>query len=303
MTDRMEAILAELKAMLDNPPTTVEGFRDGWASLMDKVMSGLEPVPDVRRLAVDAGGVDGAWFEPADPVPGRTVVFLHGGGYAFGSTDTHRDFIARIAVACRARVLALDYGLAPERPYPAGVDDVTKAYRWLLSEGQNPAAVAIVGDSAGGGMTLAALVRLRDMGVPLPAAAATVSAWLDFEASGDSMETCADVDPFINREVVLMVAQMYLQGTSAKDASPLYADLRDLPPLLLIAGGNEVLVDDTRRFAAAARQQGVPVQLEVYDGLYHDFPLFEPTTADGKDAISRIAGFLGTHCGDLAGSS
>ena len=296
MTTQLDMILGELGEMLRNPPTTVEGFRAGWDGLMEKVIAGIDPVADVKRENVSVAGVPGVWFDAPAAEPGRVILFLHGGGYAFGSVETHRDLIARLAVAGRAHVLAVDYALAPEGPFPAGINDVVTAYRWIVDEGFDPDCVAIVGDSAGGGAALAALVRIvADADLPNPAAAVAISPWLDFEALGASMDTNAAADPFNNREVVLLVAQMYLQGASARDASPLYADLTGLPPLLLIAGGDEVLVDDTRRFAAAARSHGVTVCEKVYNGLYHDFPLFEPTASPGRNAFAQIGEHLEAH--------
>jgi monoterpene epsilon-lactone hydrolase len=293
-TAYIDTVLLELKAMLENSSPTIDGLRGGWDHALETVISAVTASPAVDRQPVDAGGVPGAWFRTPSAIEGRAVLFLHGGGYVFGSIDSYRDLISRLADACRARVLAIDYRLAPECPFPAGLDDAVLAYRWLLSQGYDPSRVAIVGDSAGGGLTLATLTRLGERAdAPMPAAAATISAWVDFEALGESMKTCASADPFIQREVVLAVAQMYLPGGGdPREASPLYADLSKLPPMLMIAGGGEVLCDDTRRMAAAARSQGVEVTERIYDGSYHDFPLFEPTSVAGSDAIGEIATFL-----------
>lgn len=312
MPTQLEAVLAELKGVLASPPSTIEGFREAWSTVMDRVVAGVEPVADACYEPVDVAGVPGTWITVPASRADRVLLFTHGGGYAFGSVHTHRDFVARLAEACRARVLGIDYRLAPEHPYPAGVEDTVRAYRWLLDQGVDPAKLVLVGDSAGGGIALAALARITSLAggdspapaggdspasatgqrLPVPAGCAAISAWLDFEATGDSMDNNADKDPFNQRDVVLMVAAMYLAGGSPEDASPLHATLDGMPPLLLIAGGDEVLVDDTRRMAAAARDAGVQVTERIWDGLYHDFPIFDPLEPNSVEALRTLAGFV-----------
>ena len=297
MPSQLDAVLAELKAVLASPPSTIEGFREAWSAVMDRVVAGVEPVAGARYEPVDVDGVPGTWITTPESAAQRVVLFTHGGGYAFGSVHTHRDFVARLARACRARVLGIDYRLAPEHPYPAGIEDTVAAYRWLLGQGADPTRVVFAGDSAGGGIALAALARIAAPGsgdaLPVPSGGVAVSAWLDFEASGASMDTNAAKDPFNQRDVVLMVAGMYLAGGSPMDASPLYAPLEGMPPLLLIAGGDEVLADDTRRMAQRARDAGVEVTERLWDGLYHDFPIFDPLEADSGEALGMVAGFVG----------
>jgi acetyl esterase/lipase len=258
---------------------------------MDRVVAGVEPVPGARYEPVEAGGVPGTWITVPGVEAGPVVLFTHGGGYAFGSVHTHRDFAARLAQGCAARVLGIDYRLAPENPFPAGVEDTVAAYRWLLEQGVAPGRIVLVGDSAGGGIALSALTRIV-ADLPAPAGAVAISAWLDFEALGESMDTNADKDPFNQRDVVLLVAQMYLAGGSATGASVLHAPLEGLPPLLLQAGGDEVLVDDTRRMASRARAAGVDVTEHVWDGLYHDFPIFDPTATSSVEALAEIGAFV-----------
>jgi acetyl esterase/lipase len=292
MPTQLEAVLTELKGVLAAPPSTIEGFREAWSTVMDRVVAGVEPVAGTGYDPVDVAGVPGTWITTPDSADDRFVLFTHGGGYAFGSVHTHRDFAARLARGCAARVLGIDYRLAPEHPYPAGVRDTVQAYRWLLSRGADPSRVVLVGDSAGGGIALAALSRFTDAGLPTPAGGVAVSAWLDFEAIGESMDTNAGKDPFNQRDVVLMVAAMYLAGGPAKDASPLHAALEGLPPLLLIAGADEVLVDDTRRMTERARAAGVEVTERIWNDLYHDFPIFDPLEPRSVDALRMIGDFV-----------
>jgi acetyl esterase/lipase len=294
MPTQLDAVLAELKGVLASPPTTIGGFREAWSTVMDRVVAGVDPVAGARFESVDVEGIPGTWITTPGSVADRIVLFTHGGGYAFGSVHTHRDFVARLAQACGARVLGIDYRLAPEHPYPAAVEDTVSAYRWLLGQGLDPSRIVLVGDSAGGGIALAALARITAQAgaLPVPAGCAAVSAWLDFEATGESMDTNAGKDPFNQRDVVLMVAGMYLAGGSPEDASPLHARLDGLPPLLLLAGGDEVLADDTRRMAEAARGAGVKVTMRIWDGLYHDFPIFDPLEPSSVQALEMIAAFV-----------
>lgn len=292
MSSQLDDVLAELKGVLAAPPAGIEGFREAWSRIMDRVVEGVPPIEGARYRQLDVSGVPGTWIETPASAEDRVVLFTHGGGYAFGSVHTHRDFVARLADACRARVLGIDYRLAPEHPFPAGVEDTVAAYRRLLELGYRPGRIVLVGDSAGGGIALTALSRIVAADLPPPAGAAAISAWLDFEALGESMTTNAQKDPFNQRDVVLMVAAMYLAGGSARGASPLYAPLDGFPPLLLHAGADEVLVDDTRRMAERARAAGVEVTEHIWEGLYHDFPIFDPVEASSVEALAEIAHFV-----------
>jgi epsilon-lactone hydrolase len=292
VASQIDDVMPALKAIFGAPPATIEGFRDAWNQLMDRVVDGAGEAPDVRCDSVDVSGVPGTWITSRRSSNERTILFTHGGGYTCGSVHNYRDFVARLADTCGARVLGIDYRLAPEHPYPAGVEDTVTAYRWLLDQGVRPDRLVIVGDSAGGGITLTALIRIAAEGLATPAGAVSISAWLDFEANGASMDTNADKDPFNHRGVVLAVAEMYLAGQSARDASPLHATLTGLPPLLLQAAGDEVLVDDTRRMAERARDHGVTVVERIWDGLYHDFPLFDPAHENSVEAFEEINRFV-----------
>jgi acetyl esterase/lipase len=194
-------------------------------------------------------------------------------------------------------VLLIDYRLAPEHPHPAAVEDSTRAYRWLLETGSNPKRMAIAGDSAGGGLTVATLVALRDAGVPLPAAAVCLSPWVDLEGIGESMTTKAAVDPMVQREPLLRMASMYLAGQDPRTplAAPLYADLRGLPPLLIQVGTAETLLDDSVRLAERARAAGVQVTLEPWEDMIHVWQAFAAMLPEGQQAIERIGEFLRQH--------
>ncbi len=263
------------------------------------------PVPkDVEREPVDAGDVAAEWIAAPGAGAQPVIYYLHGGGYVIGSINTHRELISRLSRAAGARALAIDYRLAPENPFPAAVEDATSAYRWLLSTGVDPAQVVIAGDSAGGGLTVATLVALRDAGEPLPAAAVCLSPWVDMEALGESMTTNAEVDPMIQREEVLEGAKAYLGGAEPRTplAAPLYADPSELPPLLIQVGSSETLLDDSTRLAERAKSAGVDVTLEVWDEMIHVFQFMAAMLPEGQHAINRIGEFIRQHTGASRGA-
>ncbi len=257
---------------------------------------------DVRCEPVDAGGVPGEWISAPGADAQRVIYYLHGGGYSMGSIKTHREMVSRIARASAARALAIDYRLAPEHPFPAAVEDSTAAYRWLLSTGADPARLVIAGDSAGGGLTVATLVALRDAGDPLPAAAVCVSPWVDMEGIGQSVTTKAELDPMFGREDILEGANDYLGGADPRTplAAPLYADLTGLPPLLIHVGEAETLLDDSTRLAERAKAAGVDVTLEVWDDMIHVWHYMAAILPEGQQAIHRVGEFIREHVGAKA---
>jgi acetyl esterase/lipase len=227
------------------------------------------------------------------------VLYLHGGGYVIGSIKTHRDLMGRISRAAQARVLGLDYRLAPEHPFPAAVDDSLSAYRWLLDNGTKPARIAVAGDSAGGGLTVATLVAIRDAKLPLPAAGVCLSPWVDMEGIGETMKTRAQADPVVQRDGLLGMASAYLQGKDPRSplAAPLYADLKGLPPLLIQVGDAETLLDDSNRLADRARAAGVNVKLEVWPEMIHVWQLFASFLPEGQQAVEGIGSFIRSRIG------
>lgn len=247
---------------------------------------------------VDAGGVRAEWVVADDAAPDRRLLYLHGGGYVICRPATHRDLAGRLSKAAQVAVLVLDYRLAPEHPYPAAVDDALAGLRWIGGngpDGPTPASATFVaGDSAGGGLTLATLIGARDGSVRMPDAAVTLSAWADLACTGNTMLTRAAVDPMVTAAVLQRMLREYLQGGNPAQplASPLYADLRGLPPLLMQVGDAEVLLDDTLGVAEKAKAAGVDVTLEVYPEMIHVFQLFAPVLPEEQQAIDRIGAFL-----------
>ena len=242
---------------------------------------------------VDAGGVPAEWIGTGD---GPVVVYVHGGGYCIGSLGSHRSMLTHLASAVAGRVLAVDYRLAPEHPFPAALDDACAAYRWVFAGGADPARVVIAGDSAGGGLTLAALVALRDAGDPLPAAGVCLSPWADLTQSGATMSEKADADPMVHAEDLARWAAAYAGSaheTGSPGLSPLFADLAGLPPLLVEVGTAEVLLDDARRLAERARAAGVDVTLFEGEDLIHVWHFFAGAVPEADEGIDRIARFIG----------
>jgi acetyl esterase/lipase len=253
--------------------------------------------PDVKCERLSAGGVDAEWITAPGAAADRAVLYLHGGGYVMGSINTHRDMIGRLSRAAQARVLALNYRLAPEHPFPAAVEDALAGYRYLLDQGLQPARMAVAGDSAGGGLTLATLVAARDAGIRLPAAAVCLSPWVDFEGLGESMKTRLHVDPIASPDGTRLLAQAYLAGKDPRTplAAPLYADFKGLPPLLIQVGDHETLLDDSNRVAARARAAGVKVTLEVWPEMIHVWQLFATFLPEAQEAIEVIGKFIRAH--------
>jgi len=292
---QLEAIVRVLRS---GPPLAGLSVQEQRA-IFDSQTSRFQPGEDVRCQAVDAGGVPAEWITAPEAADERVIYYLHGGGYVMGSINTHREMISRLSRAAGARVLAIDYRLAPENPFPAAVEDCTAAYRWLLSTGADPARLVIAGDSAGGGLTVATLVALRDAGEPLPAAAVCLSPWVDLELLGESMTTKAEVDPLVQRDVGVQWAKAYLGDAHPRTplAIPLYADLTGLPPLLIQVGTEESLLDDAKRLAERAKSAGVDVALEVWDDMIHVWQFFASMLPEGQQAIDRIGEFIRKHTG------
>jgi epsilon-lactone hydrolase len=256
------------------------------------------PPPGTAVESADAGGVPAEWVAAAGVRSGRVLLYLHGGAYQIGSPATLRRMVALISGAAQVRVLSIDYRLAPEDPFPAAVDDAVAAYRFILGSGADPADVAIAGDSAGGGLALATLVALRDAGDRLPAGAVAMSPWTDLALTGESLRTRADVDVMIKPAGMTETAATYLAGADPRHpyASPLYADLHGLPPILIQVGDAEVILDDSTRFAAKARAAGVDVTLEVWPEMPHVWQAFAGLLPESDQAIQRIGSWLQARC-------
>ncbi|MFI5397472.1 MAG: alpha/beta hydrolase [Candidatus Binatia bacterium] len=283
-------IIDMLKARAPEADVSVADMRAGIEAL-----TSIAVLPDdVTVEPAHAGGVPAAWVAAPGAHREHVILYLHGGGYVMGSIKSHCELAARLSRAAAARVLLIEYRLAPEHPHPAAVEDATAAYRWLLGIGIAPSRIIIAGDSAGGGLTVATLVALRDAGQTLPAAGVCLSPWVDLEGVGDSMTTKAAVDPMVQAGDLRKMAAMYLGGKQPRTplAAPLYAELSGLPPLLIQVGTAETLLDDSTRLAERARKAGVAVTLETWEDMIHVWQAFASLLPEGQQAIERIGAFI-----------
>ena len=252
------------------------------------------PPAGTEVSAINAGGVPGELVATPASRPDRHVLFLHGGGYVTGSPALYRNFTWRIATAARARVVAIDYRLAPEHPFPAALDDALAACRWLLAGVADPQRTAILGDSAGGGLALALLLKLRDIGLELPAAAVALSPWTDLALTGTSFSLNVKSDPMLNAADARLFAGCYLAGADPRNpyASPLYGDPAGLPPTLIHVGSDEILHDDAVQMAENLQAAGCRVEIEVWPRMPHVWHLFAPALPEAGQAIERIGSFV-----------
>jgi acetyl esterase/lipase len=259
-------------------------------------MEAMVPPPPrgTHTEIVDAGGVRAHIVSTRRSSPQRHVLYLHGGAYTIGSPRLYRHFTWRVADAARARVLIIAYRLAPEHPYPAALDDAVAAWQWLLARGADPQHAFIMGDSAGGGLALATMLKLRDAGLPLPAAAVALSPWTDLALTGASFRDNAARDPMLVASDVPRFAAGYVGQADARDpyVSPLYGDPRGLPATLIQAGSDEILRDDAVRMAQAMRDAGCAVELQIWPKMPHVWHLLAPVLPEARAALGEIARFL-----------
>lgn len=260
----------------------------------DRLSAKSRPHRGVQAILVEAGGVPAEWLIPAGAPDEGVLLYFHGGAWFMGSTDTHRMLVSSLALASGVRALSINYRLAPEHPFPAGLEDCLAAYHWLLRSGISPAKIIVVGDSAGGNLALAMLVALRAAGDPLPAGAVALSPVTDLTFSSESMKSHRHLDPFFGEAGSLNVVKDYLDGQDPRQPliSPLYADLSHLPPLLIHVGDHEVLLDDSLRFGEAAKRAGVAVEVVVWQGMFHVFQVFAPILPEAKQALKQIGEFI-----------
>lgn len=261
---------------------------------MDAMSAAFGVPAGVTREEATLAGRPCQTFTPEGATGGETLLYFHGGGYVMGSPTSHAALTARLALASGARVVSFDYRMAPEHPFPAAVEDGLAAYKALLDQGVAPEKIAIGGDSAGGGLTFATLLKARDAGLPMPASAIGLSPWTDLTGASETYKSRADADPMITAAGITEIAGVYLAGKPATDplASPLLGDLKGLPPILIQVGDAEVLLDDSRSFEKKARAAGVDCSLQVWDRMIHVWHAFFPILPEGEQAIVQLGDFL-----------
>ena len=261
---------------------------------MDAAFSQYGIARDVTIEPVNANGVRAEWT--STPVDDRdaALLYVHGGGYVIGSLDSHRHLVSEAGRAAKTWALALDYRLAPEHPFPAAVEDAVSGYRYLLSRGIRPGRIAIAGDSAGGGLVVAAMLAIREAGLAQPACGWCISPWVDMEGIGETMSTKEAADPMVQRAPLLDMAKLYLGGADPRSplAAPIYADLAGLAPLLVQVGAAETLLDDAIRLAKVAGAADVRVDLQIWPEMVHVWHIFHPELKAGRKAIEEGGAFV-----------
>lgn len=280
--------------------TSIPRFRqecEKTAGLLGKLPAGIEVSP------VTIDGLPAEWILPSAAGKDKVILYTHGGGYVSGSCQNHRTIVARVVKGSEVGALLFEYRLAPENPFPAAIEDSLAAYRWLLAQGVSPSNIIIFGESAGGGLCLATMIALRDKGIPLPAAAVALSPWTDLKCTGESYRTKAKVS-LAPAESWTVFSKYYVGDNDPclPWISPLYGDLRGLPPILIHVGEDEELLDDSISFAEKAKDEGVDVTLRVGEGMVHCYPLLPPFIPEARQAMDEICAFIKTHIGSKQGN-
>ena len=271
----------------------------GERAAADLALGSLPLAEGVEAAEVAPGGVPAIELRPPDAAGAPLLVYFHGGGYRLGSAVAWRAYGSQIAARGRLRVCLVDYRLAPEHPFPAALEDAVAAWRGLLDAGEEPSRMAVGGDSAGGGLAAALCPRLRDLDLPLPAGCVSLSPWTDLTLRAETYRSNAASDTVFSLERARAAAEAYLQGADATDpgASPLYADWKGLPPLLIQVGDVEVLLDDARGLAARARRDGVEVELSEYPGMPHVWQMACPAFPEAAHAVDAVGAFVRARTG------
>ena len=291
-----QAEIDAIRALLSAKPRPV-----GWEERrqrIDEVGSVWPADTDVKLEPVDLGGVPGEWSSVAGSDASRVLMFFHGGGYCSGSIRSHRRLVTEAGRSAGIRTLAVGYRLAPEHPFPAAMEDALTAWHFLRQQGIAARHIAIGGDSAGGGLTVVLNNRLRDADEELPGCVWLVSPWTDLTMSGSTLITKDNVDPIIHKGYLGELADAYVPpGMGRKDprVSPLYADLKGLPPMLVQVGSAETLLEDATRFAAAAGAADVSVTLEVWPHMIHAWPMWNAGLKPGRSALAHAGAFMRAH--------
>ncbi|WP_040209069.1 alpha/beta hydrolase [Neobacillus jeddahensis] len=267
---------------------SIEAARQGLEAL--STLTPVSPDIDIEKTVIE--GMNAEWVTAPNAVEGRVFLYLHGGAYIMGSCNTHRYLASKLSRSTAARVLVPEYRLAPENPYPAAIEDAVRIYRWLIAAGYSSANIVIGGDSAGGGLTLATLLSLRDEGERLPALAVLLSPWTDMEGSGESVKTRAEADPWLSPDSMRQTPRLYIRDLDPRHplVSPIHADLTGFPPMLIHVGNDEILLDDSVRLVNRARAAGVEVNFKIWDDMWHVFQTF--AIPEGQMSIDEIGDFV-----------
>jgi acetyl esterase/lipase len=288
-----KAVAAILRHLRSSPTFESIGV-DQYRALLEKSAKAFKVDPGTRISPLSVDQVPGAWITPDKASCDHVILYLHGGGFMGGSINTHKDLGARIAAAAGARLLMPEYRLAPEHPFPAGLRDAVTAYTWLLDHHVSPEHLVVAGDSAGGGLALSLLLKLKEKQIPLPRAAVLISPWVDLTCTGKSHQLNLGKDPMLNKKLLVSTAAHYVDKTRLNHplVSPVHGDLSGLCPLLIQVGSREVLLDDSVTLAALAKEAGVDVTLEIWEEMFHVWHYFARYLDQARDAIGGIGGWI-----------
>lgn len=275
--------------MAENPNMTIADLR----SLFDEWEKPTREPEDVTYKSDNVGGVDAIWAYPIGCDKSKVLVYTHGGGFAVGSSTSHRKLAGHMAKALGVSSLVLDYRRSPENPFPAQIEDTVAVYKALLASGFKAQNIGTIGDSAGGNLSIASVLKFRDLGLELPAFVIAFSPWLDMELTGGTLVSNAKTEALVSKEILQAMVGMYIGDDAAKArnplANPLHADYKGFPPLYINAGGAETLLDDARRLHERASAAGVNVTLSIVDGMQHVFPFLAGRAPEADEEIRKIA--------------
>lgn len=284
-----------LVARKNAPRAPLAEQRVNFELLVENYVGHPIPLPEGTRVeSVDVDGIPAEWIYQPDADSERVLLYLHGGAYRLGSLKSHRGLVARLGRAAGVRSLLIDYRLTPEHVFPAAIDDALTAYRWLLANGTKPEHIMLGGDSAGGGLTLALLQTVRDKNILLPAGAVLLSPWTDLVGTVESRTTREAADPIFSGKTIDVLSSFYAGMEDAHNPliSPINADLHDFPPLLIEVGHDEVLLDDSLHIADHARAANVPVELTIWDDMWHVFQSFAYVLPEGQQSLENMGRFI-----------
>ncbi len=286
----LASILKHLKAMPTFDQLGIERYRN----LLEISAKAFQPEKGTVFKPLTIGNISAEWVLPRNMTGHGAILFLHGGGYIAGSINSHRDLCSRIAKESGTRVLVINYRLAPENPYPSGLEDAVSAYRWLLENGFAHDSLALAGDSAGGGLTLALLGKIREIPLPMPCAAALLSPWTDLENKNNSIFEKEASDPMLDKRMLDRTAELYCSKTSRSDpfVSPLNCSLKGFCPILIHVGENEVLLDDSRLLVEKGKKAGIKIDINIYENMFHVFQYFARYLPVARDSINKTGAFL-----------
>ena len=286
--------LATIKELFADSPTSDQVPLEELRGQYDKLGSLLPPPDDVDIEAITIDHIPAEWIKPHNKSNDKVLMYVHGGGYCIGSLDSHRSMVCELAKAVQCQVLNVEYRLAPEHAYPAAVEDAAQCYQWLLDQGHKNSDIAIGGDSAGGGLTMATLLEIKKRNLPQAAAGICLSPWADLTLASESMTSKASEDPIVSKQGLQKMADDYLQGQDAKadQASSIFADLSGLPPILIHVGTAEVLLDDSKNLLEALESAGVKTTYKEWPDMLHVFQFFHIMLSEARESIKEIGEFI-----------